>query len=152
MACKLELRGQRMPFLWNVSNKVGDSVKAANSPSDVELVSFFLDFIHSGLRGQMGYGYVRQLNVRVNSEYDASTAYAIYNFQSVRKNHTVGMQAAAIDGLISPARHFDPVKWTIVHMNEILFIKDRNAFMNLTSDNRLSPGLRLELAGMNRVF
>jgi len=142
MACKLKFNGQRLPFIWNVSSKVGDSGSCANTFTDVELVSFLLDFTFSK-RATSTAGLSR---LNIDGRFDVSTAYCIYNFQVSRVEQIALCKNSKVDGIISPARLFDPAKWTIAHLNEILYNADKTGFMELDKNMRLSPQLRLELS------
>lgn len=141
MACKLNLAGQRLPFLWNVSNKVGDSKTCPNGRSDVELVSYMLEFIISRQARRP------KVNVPINGDFDVPTAFHIYTLQADRKYTIPKYRSCEVDGIISPARHFDDVKWTIVYMNAVMFNTSKETFMNLANDSRLSVILRAELSG-----
>lgn len=134
--------GSEMPFIWNVSTRVGPTVDCPNRPTDVELVKVFTDVIAKGpfhaLRNE-----ARRPPLVVNGTFDAVLGFWIFNTQFSSRFSTL------VDGIVSPAKgvFYGPkTAWVIVKFNHTMFVEDKNRWLKLNTDTRLSAELRRELS------
>ena len=142
MAARLKLSSGKLPFIWNVSAKVGPGSENPNNPTDVELMKILLvmalelpSVVRFGLKG-------RSLQPQRDSQFDPILGFWIYRFQQLGK-HPGG------DGIASPARgvSFAPgTPWVIFSFNEFARQADEELWQKLPQNSTLSPQLRAELS------
>ena len=142
MACKMTNTGNaQMPFLWNVSQRVGGDPSCVNLPTDVELVKFLMNL---AVRSWTPYGNVGP-KITLNSTFDAVVGYWIFRHQLSTKNnpHT-------IDGIVSPARnglYYGPnAAWVIATLNVFAMREDKATWAGLPNNPQISASLRRELS------
>lgn len=138
-------RGGRMPFIWNVSSKVGSDPACVNLPTDVELVNFFLDFHEKVGSVPAAAAKMPSSGVTVNGAFDVATGFWIYYLQSRGK-----APGCKTDGVVSPARGADEL-WLISYLNGEVLKKDPTLYQNLDKHHALSPQLRAELSKARRA-
>jgi hypothetical protein len=142
MAARLPLVGAPLPFIWNVSARVGPGVDNPNLPTDVELMKVLLaialtqpSVARFGLKGT-------SIPVTRGGTFDTVLGFWIFRFQQLGK-HPGG------DGIASPAHgaFFAPNSpWVIFSFNDFARQADRELWERLPSNNTLSPQLRAELS------
>ena len=125
MAHKMLLRGSKLPYIWNVSQRVGYTRDSVNQKTDVELVNFFLDFTRNIVSaGNLSKVIRDALNNR--SEFDGNSGFWVFYVQKARQKNV--SPSCAIDGKTSPATRYDPITFTIAYLNEVLFDYNRSLF------------------------
>ncbi|MFV0389132.1 MAG: hypothetical protein ACK5NT_10290 [Pyrinomonadaceae bacterium] len=140
MAHRLECGGE-LPFMYNVSNKVGDTTDSVNERGDVELVNYLLDKVVCPKMHTKA----TEAKIIVNGNFTACTGYWIFALQQAR--HMQVDKTVKVDGIISPAKYYNSRIWTIALLNNQLYKVDRNAFMNLPNNPFLSATLKSQLSG-----
>ena len=143
MASKLQLGpSSPIPFIWNVSHHVGDSVSCQNQPTDVDLVKLL---IAETIRGNRLSWVNRALRVpfQIDGQMDLALAYWIRAF-----NDEIGARLSPRQaGIISPARgaSYGGDLWTIVKLNGLLREVAPGVWQDLPNHRNASPQLRREL-------
>lgn len=133
MAARLKLGPNSigMPFLYNVSQKVG--YKQPNLPDDVQLVQFLLKEAMKDRPDLVPLGIPRP-----TGKFDAVTGFYIYLWQHFAHR-------PVLDGVVSPARGMNYSKngvWVIADLNATLFTHSRQTFETIPQNQELSGSLR----------
>jgi hypothetical protein len=141
MAARLILKGAKLPFIWNVSARVGPGTDNPNNPTDVELMKTLLVLA-------LGVPSVGKFGLKGNSlrppkdgQFDPILGFWIFRLQQLGR-HTG-------DGIASPARgvSFAPGNpWVIFTFNEFASEADRELWENLDRNKTISAPLRAELS------
>ena len=149
MAYKMMLRGSQLPFIWNITQRVGSGSSGKNLPGDVELVKFLLHFNLSrsdpAWFQEVGGRVSGATPIKINSIFDVTVAFWIFSFQHGRRQ-APGFSNSAVDGRISPATRYDRHAFAIADLNHSLYKLDRSLFNNLASSQQLTQNLRDELS------
>jgi hypothetical protein len=142
MAARLPLHSGSLPFIWNVSSRVGPSTDEPNNPTDVELLKVLLVMAMStpqiakfGLKGN-------SLQPSRDGVFDPILGFWIFRMQQLGR-HPGG------DGVASPARGaaFAPGSpWVIFSFNEFARQSDPELWEKLPNNISLSGALRAELS------
>lgn len=142
MAARLKLNGGPLPFIWNISARVGPGSDNPNLPTDVELLKVLLvmalndpAIARFGLKGN-------SIRPERGGTFDTVLGFWIFRFQQLGK-HPGG------DGIASPARgaFFAPNSpWVIFSFNDLARRPDRELWEKLPNNTSLSPALRAELS------
>jgi len=142
MAARLKLTSGKLPFIWNVSARVGPGSDCANNATDVELMKVLLVIAlnHPSVRnfGIKGTSIVPPRN----SQFDPILGFWIYRFQQLGKT-------PVIDGIASPARgtfYAPATPWVIFWFNEFAKEVDEQLWLNLPRNVTIGPELRAELS------
>ncbi|MET3900953.1 hypothetical protein ABIB57_004921 [Devosia sp. UYZn731] len=140
MAAKLQLQSRDMPFLYNVSDRVGPG-GCPNRPTDVELLKVLL------VIGQRS----PQLQVAINGSkmqpnrdtiFDPILGFYIFRMQQLGK-------MSVVDGVASPAKgaNFAPgTPWVVYWFNYYAKLADPALWESLPRNRTLSPSLAAELS------
>ncbi len=143
MAARLKLNSPKLPFIWNVSAKVGPGRENPNNPTDVELMKVLL-VIALQLPSVTSFGIKgNSIQPPRDSNFDPVLGFWIYRFQQIG-HHPAG------DGVASPARGitFAPGNpWVIVTFNDFARQADPDLWEGLPRNNSISAQLRAELSG-----
>ncbi|WNJ92093.1 hypothetical protein [Bosea sp. 685] len=141
MAQKLLLKGT-LPFIWNVTNRVGPNFNEPNLQTDVELLNTLCVMFQRhpkvkqfGIKG-------KSLPISREGIFDTTLAFWIFRMQQIDKQ-------AASDGVVSPARgtSFAPSQpWTIVTFNRYAREAEPEMWANLNRNPFISAALRTELS------
>ncbi|MGB7220319.1 MAG: hypothetical protein WBD07_16085 [Vicinamibacterales bacterium] len=142
MASRLQLGpGQPLPFIWNVSQQVGDNVSCQNQPTDVDLVKIIIIEIIRGNHVSWVNRAVRDPFV-IDGRMDIVLAYWIRALNDEMRAVLPARQA----GIVSPARGASYGQyWTIVKLNGLLKEVAPAVWQDLPSHPSASPQLRSEL-------
>jgi hypothetical protein len=142
MAARLDLRGGKLPFIWNVSSKVGPNADQTNAATDVELLKVLLamalnapQVARFGIKGN-------SIPVTRDPVFDTTLGFWIFRFQQLGAHPTQ-------DGVASPARglvYAPGTPWVIFTFNDFARQSDPEVWEGLPRVNALSPALRAELA------
>jgi len=142
MAARLQLTGGKLPFIWNVSAKVGPNSDSPNGSTDVELMKVLLamalrhpTLAKFGING-------RSLDVSREPVFDPILGFWIFRLQQLG-------QHPVVDGIASPARGatFAPgTPWVIFTFNDFARQTDPELWEALPRNNFISPALRDELS------
>lgn len=141
MAARLQLTGSKLPFIWNVSAKVGPNADNPNGPTDVELLKLLLVTALGGPRvSQFG---IKGKSVPVTREpvFDTTLGFWVFRFQQLGKHSTM-------DGIASPARgttYAQGTPWVIFTFNEFAREADPELWEGLPRNSSVSGALRAEL-------
>jgi len=142
MAARLKLTSGKLPFIWNVSARVGPGADNPNNATDVELMKVLL-VMALQLPSVVGFGLKgRSLQPQRDSQFDPILGFWIYRFQQIGR-HPGG------DGIASPARGvtFAPgTPWVIFTFNDFARQADQQLWERLPQNNTLSAPLRAELS------
>jgi hypothetical protein len=143
MAARLDLRGGKLPFIWNVSNKVGPNADLPNNPTDVELMKVLLVMALRAPRvAKFGIN-GKSIDVTRDPVFDTTLGFWIFRFQQLGAHPTQ-------DGVASPARgvtYAPGTPWVIFSFNEFARESDPELWEALSRNNSLSAALRAELSG-----
>ena len=144
MAFKMTNTGDAaMPFIWNVSKRVGGRAGCENLPTDVELVKVLVSLALSTEESFTRIG----PRIALNGTFDAVVGYWIFRCEDRTKGNSL------VDGIVSPARkglHYGPgSNWVIAVLNSRAKTLDRAAWEGLATNPRLSAELRRELSTAN---
>lgn len=133
----------KLPFMWNISAKVGNSEESKNNPTDVELVAFLLDF---AFKIPVSKAPIHKIStpIVIDGDYEIIKGYWLYHFQAFR--HSLFGAKAIVDGRVSPAKRFDVALYTIAHLNNLLFTYGKDTFFNLDKKSSLTVALKNELS------
>jgi hypothetical protein len=128
----------KLPFIWNVSQHVGDKASSANRPTDVELVCVLIQSTLSGGHVSGRTPGVMTSPLPLGGRFDAVLGYWIYSFQA--------NQQGKPDGVVSPAKALgDPMLWLVARMNIAMRNANPTAWEALDRLPTLSGALRAEL-------
>jgi hypothetical protein len=143
MASKLQLGpGSPIPFIWNVSCHVGDSVSCPNQPTDVDLVKLLivetirgnsLSWVNSALR----------VPFQIDGRMDITLAYWIRAL-----NDEMGARLSPRQsGILSPAQGlgYGAGLWTIVKLNGLCREVAPGVWQDLPNHRSATAQLRREL-------
>ncbi len=150
MAHKLTLQGNAdLPFIWNISQHVGDSPSCANQATDVLLVKILLGewirvaqpSIHPSC--QEPFLASAGMNLRV-----AYWIRAANNTHEIAGTGAMANLSWSENGVLSPAQGsaFGANTWTIVRLNQFLKNRANSVWQNLPSHPLCTGALRAELA------
>jgi hypothetical protein len=141
MAARLKLTSGTLPFIWNVSARVGPTSDCANRATDVELMKLLLvtALNHPGVRkfGING----TSLPPPRDRQFDPILGFWIFRLQQLGKN-------PVIDGIASPAlgtSYAPGTPWVIFWFNQFAKEADEELWLNLPRNVTVSPELRAEL-------
>ena len=141
MAARLVLKSPTLPFIWNVSGKVGPGRDNPNLPTDVELMKTLL-VIALTLPGIAKFGLNGDfIQPPHNGRFDPILGFWIFRLQQIGKHPTS-------DGVASTARgiNFAPGNpWVIVTFNDLARQADQELWEGLPRSGSISPALRAEL-------
>lgn len=142
MAQKLILNGGPLPFIWNVSGRVGPNQGEPNRPTDVELVSALCGLFQThpqvvrfGINGT-------RVPLSRGAVFDTTLAFWIFRMQQIDAG-------AVIDGVVSPAHGTAYARgqhWTIVTFNRLAREANQAGWETLDRNTFLSQALRAELS------
>lgn len=151
MAHKLTLQNSpNMPFIWNITQHVGDAPSCQNLPNDVLLTKIL---IGEWLRVAQP-----NINAACREPFEVSAGMNIrvaYWIRAVNEAHTTAGTGAAASmgwaakGILSPARGAsfgNGNQWTIFRLNMALFERARPVWDNLPNHPNCSGALAQELA------
>lgn len=132
MPARLKLKkGQKLPFLYNISQGVG--FNQPNLPDDVQL----LQVIFAEIVPHLGVGSLKPYP-QLTGIYDTILGFWIFRLQE--------MIQTKIDGIVSPVTGDDMYTggkyWTLAGLNLILKSTVPNKYEKLHEDPRLSMNLR----------
>ena len=142
MAAKLKLTSGKLPFIWNVSAKVGPNSDNPNNPTDVELMKVLLVMALNAPQVATFGIHGTSLAVSKEPKFDPILGFWIFRFQQLGK-HPV------FDGIASPAHGvtFAPgTPWVVFTFNEFARQSDPEVWEGLPRNQTLSAPLRAELS------
>ncbi|WP_274628785.1 hypothetical protein [Arvimicrobium flavum] len=142
MAARLPLMSGTLPFLWNISARVGPSSDCPNGSTDIELMKLLLIMAQGHPQvSKFGIANGNQLPPPRDTQYDAILGFWIFRFQQLGK-------MPVVDGFASPARGatFAPGSpWVIGWFNHFARETDPELWNNLPNNTTVSPALKAEL-------
>lgn len=141
MAARLQLTSGSLPFLWNISARVGPTAESINNATDVELMKLLLVIALNhpalskfGIKGN-------SLQPTRDSQFDPILGFWIFRLQQLGK-------MPVVDGFASPARgsSFAPGSpWVIGWFNHFAREADSGLWERLPHNVTVSPALKAEL-------
>jgi hypothetical protein len=132
-----------MPFIWNISDQVGDRTSCRNNPTDVDLVALLLGaFLISVVNKDLVHPDCQQ-NFLINGKMDPNIAYWIRAANSERSERF----SFGEEGIISRARgrYYSDGTWTIVKLNQTMRAHMKWGWENLPGNPLCPPALATEL-------
>lgn len=132
MAARLKMQaGQKIPFVYNISQSVGFA--KPNLPDDVQL----LQVIFAEIVPHLGVGSLKP-HPLVTGVYDTVLGFWVYKLQD--------MMDTKVDGIVSPMTGSDMYTagkyWTIAGLSAVLYSTARHKYESLHEDPRISASLR----------
>jgi hypothetical protein len=141
MAARLPLKSSSLPFIWNVSARVGPGTENPNNSTDVELLKVLLAIL-------MNQPQIAKFGISGNSlrptrdgKFDTILGFWIYRMQQ--------LGSANLDGIVSPAKGVNFAAnspWVIVSFNDYARQADAAVWQSLSKNTSLSAQLRAELS------
>ncbi|HKX83622.1 MAG TPA: hypothetical protein VJL58_05315 [Pyrinomonadaceae bacterium] len=133
-----------LKYIWNVSDTVGDQPSCKNNPTDVDLIALLLGgAIRATDLGSHIHPSCRQ-PFQVNGKMDINIAYWIRLGNALHKKELSQSDA----GIISRAKKssfFNGDTWTIIKLNNTMFLHMRSTWEDLPNHPQCPPALRKEL-------
>lgn len=142
MAARLALTSGTLPFLWNISARVGPSSDCANGATDIELMKLLLviALAHPQI-ARFGIAKGNSLPPPRDTQYDPILGFWIFRLQQLGK-------MPVVDGFASPARGatFAPGSpWVIGWFNHFAREADPELWANLPNNITVGAELKAEL-------